>query len=269
MKTMMDFERKINFERKSNDLITIGELLIDMISEDYSDDHRGRVYHRYFGGSPSNVAINAKRLGIKSKIAAAVDNDGLGDYLIQTLLQEDMDISTIQRVDESTSMVLISKSKSTPNPIFYRHADFRLQYNDHLANVIRDSKILHFTCWPISMEPARKSMEKCLNEARKHHLLIGFDPNYHPKLWNKDENATDYIKSMMACIDIVKPSLDDAERLFGKDTVENHVRSFLDLGVKLVVMTLGKDGAIVSNGEKTNRSSISKYVIGEHIAGTP
>lgn len=105
MKTMMDFERKINFERKSNDLITIGELLIDMISEDYSDDHRGRVYHRYFGGSPSNVAINAKRLGIKSKIAAAVDNDGLGDYLIQTLLQEDMDISTIQRVDESTSMV--------------------------------------------------------------------------------------------------------------------------------------------------------------------
>jgi fructokinase len=106
MKTMMNFERKIDFERKSNDLITIGELLIDMISEDYSDDHRGRVYHRCFGGSPSNVAINAKRLGIKSKIAAAVGNDGLGDYLIQTLLQEDMDISTIQRVDEPTSMVL-------------------------------------------------------------------------------------------------------------------------------------------------------------------
>lgn len=248
---MLHFDERIDFRRTQHDLITIGEILIDMISEDYSDHFEGDVYQRHFGGSPSNIAINTKRLGINSITASTVGNDGLGDYLTKYLQNTNVDTSIIQRVDEATSMVLITKSKSTPTPIFYRHADYQLQYNSKLGKGIQDSKIMHFTCWPISMYPARSTVEKCIKTAKSNNLLIGFDPNYHPKLWNKNENGIEYIKSIMPYVDIVKPSLDDAERLFGEDDIGNHIQQFLNLGAKLVILSLGKDGAVVSDGKET------------------
>jgi len=250
---MIHFDERINFKKTQHDLITVGELLIDMISEDYSDHVDGGVYQKHFGGSPSNIVINTKRLGINSITASTVGDDGLGDFLTQHLQNVNVDTSNIQRDDDATSMVLINKSKSTPTPIFYRQADYHLQYNSKLGKGIQDSKIMHFTCWPISMEPARSTVEKCIKAAKANNLLIGFDPNYHPKLWKKNENGVEYIKSIMPYVDIVKPSLDDAERLFGEDDIENHIQQFLNVGAKLVILSLGKDGAVVSNGKETFR----------------
>jgi fructokinase len=90
-----------------------------------------------------------------------------------------------------------------------------------------------------------------LEEARKNDILICFDPNYHPMIWQKGEDGVEYVKSIIGKVDIVKPSEDDAERLFGKDTPEKQIEKFLQLGSKLVIMTLGKDGAIVSNGTES------------------
>src|SRR5699024_10601551 len=131
----------------------------------------GGVYQKHFGGSPSNIVINTKRLGINSITASTVGDDGLGDFLTQHLQNVNVDTSNIQRVDDATSMVLINKSKSTPTPIFYRQADYHLQYNSKLGKGIQDSKIMHFTCWPISMEPARSTVEKCIKAAKANNLL--------------------------------------------------------------------------------------------------
>lgn len=246
---MIKFNEKLTFEQTDNDLITVGELLIDMISENYNDNFEGDTYKKHFGGSPSNIAINSKRLGINSIVASAVGNDGLGDSLIQYMEQIYMDTSYIQQVDYATSMVFINRSKSTPTPIFYRHADYYLDYTARLDTLIQNSKILHFSCWPLSKEPARSTIEKCIASAKANNLLIGFDPNYHPMLWEDD--GLEYVKSIVQHADIVKPSLDDTERLFGKDDIENHLQRFLKLGAKLVILTLGEDGAIASNGKET------------------
>src|SRR5699024_12373048 len=103
----------------------------------------------------------------------------------------------------------------TMQSLYNNKTNNHLHYNSKLRKIIQDSKIMHFTCWPISMEPARSTVEKCIKAAKANNLLIGFDPNYHPKLWKKNENGVEYIKSIMPYVDIVKPSLDDAERLFG------------------------------------------------------
>lgn len=248
---MFKFESKLNFINKKNDILTVGELLIDMISADYGDDFECNNYNKFFGGSPANIAMNTKMLGINSLVASAVGNDGLGKFLISHIEKAGINTSCIDTVDYSTSMVLVTKSKSSPIPIFYRAADYYLSYTDSLKEALKNSKIFHFSCWPISKEPARSTIEKCIEEARKNNVLISFDPNYHPMIWEKGEGGTEYIKSILAKVDIVKPSEDDAERLFGSDTPENQLDKFLKLGAKLVVMTLGKDGAIASNGSET------------------
>lgn len=249
---MFGLEEMLNqAENKEYDVLAVGELLIDMISEDYSDLFEGNVYHRYVGGSPSNIALNMERLGGKSIVAAAVGRDGTGDYLTGHLKRCGLDTNLIQRVEQPTSMVMLTKSQGSPIPIFYRGADYYLEYSVKMQRALGNSRILHFSCWPVSKQPAREAIEQMLQDAKRNGMLVGFDPNYHPMIWNKQEDGIQYIQKLIQYVDIIKPSEDDAERLFGKASPEAQIEKFLKLGARLVIMTLGKDGAIVSNGEET------------------
>lgn len=248
---MFSFDNKLNFSNKEIDVFTIGELLVDMISNDYDDNFDCNQYTKHFGGSPANIAMNIKKLGGNAAISSSVGNDGLGDFLINHLKSNNIDTSYINKVNNSTSMVLVSKSKSTPVPIFYRGADYNIDYDDNIDYALKNCKIVHFSCWPISQENSRQTIEKVIDKARKNNILIGFDPNYHEMIWEKNHDGLEYIKNLVSKVDIIKPSEVDAERIFGPDTPENQVKKFIDLGAKLVIMTLGKDGAIVTNGVET------------------
>lgn len=248
---MYDFNEKMTFPNRKNDILTVGELLIDMISNEYVSQTEGSTYKEYFGGSPSNIAINAKKLGVRTLVASAVGRDRLGQFLIDQLEREQIDVQGVQQVDYATSLVLLNKSTSSPIPIFYRGADYHLAYTPQLKQSLLDSKIVHFSCWPISQFPVRQTIEQVIEEAKQHDILIGFDPNYHPMIWKEGDDGVAYVKKLLGKVDIVKPSEDDAERLFGKDTHENQIEKFLEFGAKLVIFTIGKDGAIVSNGKET------------------
>ena len=247
---MFNFDKSFTFNDKELDVFTIGELLVDMISDDYDDNFNCSSYSKYFGGSPANIAMNIKKLGGNSIIAASVGKDSLGDYLIDCLKKYNIDTKYINKVDKSTSLVLVSKSKNTPVPIFYRGADFDLEYNLDIEELLEKCKVVHFSSWPISQSKSREAIEKILEQARKNNILIGFDPNYHPMIWEDGHDGIEYIKNLIKKVDIIKPSEVDAERLFGPDTPQNQVKKFIDLGAKLVIMTLGKDGAIVTDGVK-------------------
>ncbi|ORX22712.1 carbohydrate kinase [Thermoanaerobacterium sp. PSU-2] len=250
---MFNFNDKIVFDDKKYDVLTVGEMLVDMISTDYGDDFECDTYKKYFGGSPANIAINSKMLGINSIIVSSVGNDGLGKFLLKKLQEHHIEIKYVRQVDYSTSMVLVTKSKSSPTPIFYRDADYHIEYSDELKYLIVNTKIVHFSSWPISRNPSRSTVEILIDECKRHDVLVCYDPNYHSMIWERGHDGREYIKSLISKVDIIKPSEDDAERIFGKDTPENQLKKFLDLGAKLVILTLGKDGAIVSNGKETIR----------------
>ncbi|OUM99385.1 MAG: fructokinase [Paenibacillaceae bacterium ZCTH02-B3] len=265
---MFKLDQKIGLKEKPNDILTVGELLIDMISEAYDDMVDCNTYNRFLGGSAANLALNMKKLGLRPLVAAAVGRDGFGEFLIRQLEREGIPTDHIQWTDESTSMVVITKSRSTPQPVFYRGADFQLAFTPDLAETVRQSRIVHFSCWPISREPARSAVEQAIDLARSEGVLVGFDPNYHPAIWSKDEDGTAYVTSIIGRVDVIKPSKDDADRLFGTDTPENHLARFLELGAKLVILTLGAEGILVSNGADTRRlDSIATEVVDVTGAG--
>ena len=265
---MFKLDRPIKLKERPNDILTMGELLIDMISEAYDDMVDCNTYNRFLGGSAANLALNMKKLGLRPLVASAVGRDGFGAFLLRHLKREGIPTDHIQLTDESTSMVVITKSRSTPRPIFYRGADFRLNFTPDLADAVKQSRIVHFSCWPISREPARSAVEQAIDLAKSEGALVGFDPNYHPAIWSKDEDGAAYVKSIIHRADVIKPSKDDADRLFGTDSPENHLARFLDLGAKLVIFTMGADGILVSNGAETLRlDSIATEVVDVTGAG--
>ena len=82
---MFNFSNSIKFQNRLNDVFTIGEILVDMISDDYDTNFSCNEYTRFFGGSPANITMNIKKLGGNPVITSCVGNDGLGDFLINHL----------------------------------------------------------------------------------------------------------------------------------------------------------------------------------------
>lgn len=245
---MVAFDETIIIQNKSNDLLAVGELLVDLISESYDELEMDSPYYKFFGGSPANIAMNVIKLGIQAQIASAVGKDRLGDFLLSKVQQAHLDIMLIEKVKHSTSIVVLNKSQGSPIPIFYRGADYQISYSPQILSKLQSSSILHFSCWPLSQEPARSTIEQIIDDAKKNQMFIGFDPNYHPALWSTDFDSVAYIQSIIGKVDMVKPSEDDAERLFGKGSPKQQIQRFLNLGARLVVYTMGEEGAIVSNG---------------------
>lgn len=250
------------------DVLSIGEILIDMISDSYHSLTENNGFHAFFGGSPANLCMNINRLGGKARLVAAVGNDQFGDYLIHHLEKEAIDTTLIQRTEQSTSMVVVNKSKGSPVPIFYRGSDYNIHLTDQLERAIRQTKIMHISSWPLSKQSSRRVIYEAVKIAKEAEVLVGFDPNYHPGLWDDGEDGIKVMKDMISQSGIVKPSEDDASRLFGDDTPENQIEKFHMLGCPVVLMTLGKDGAIASmNGEKTYYQTKATKVVDTTGAG--
>ena len=71
---------------KDLDLITVGRISVDLFAEQINTSFsQPQTFHKSIGGSPTNVAVAAARLGHKSTIVTKVGVDPLGQYVINKL----------------------------------------------------------------------------------------------------------------------------------------------------------------------------------------
>ncbi|BBE30734.1 fructokinase [Tepiditoga spiralis] len=245
------------------DIISCGEILIDMISKTYESSLRNvKDYEVHIGGSPSNIAINLSKQGFKSSIISKIGNDFFGRFIKENLEKNGVETSLLS-VDENvnTDIVFVLKSKKSPD--FYPYRSATLNMIDH--NLPR-TKIFHFSFWALSTEKNLKNTIKILNESKN--AFIGFDPNYRKILDKTNKSIIDILKTILPKVNIIKPSEDDAESIFGKMNTKDYIKKFHELGAKNIILTLGKDGYIISNGKKEKKyTSYAKEVIDTTGAG--
>ena len=82
------------------DLITIGRSSVDL----YGSQIGGRLedmrsFQKYIGGSPTNIAAGAARLGLKSAVITRVGNEHMGRFILEELKKEGVNTEGI-RIDK-------------------------------------------------------------------------------------------------------------------------------------------------------------------------
>ncbi len=174
------------------DIICIGEVLIDFIGHQSGVQiNETKDYHRYLGGSPTNVAMNCSRLDLKSKLIACVGNDGFGDYINMRFDEVGVDYSQIKRLDDySTSVIFVSRTDGTPDFIPYREADCQISEDQLLKEDLQNAKIYHTTCFALSKEPARTTILNKAKEAFELGCKLSIDLNYADKIWNNKKRGS-------------------------------------------------------------------------------
>jgi len=235
------------------DILCVGEALVDFIGhQEGVHINNTRDYHRYLGGSPTNVAMNTARLGLNTTLVASIGNDGLGAYILERLNEVEINIDQIKKIETSpTSIIFVSRSLDTPDFIPYRNADFLITEDQIPTSLLEQTTIFHTTCFALSKNPAQETIIKKAKEAYNLGCQLSIDINYSEKIWQDKENALTIIKEYCSYNPLVKISEDDIARLFGSNLSHDEVFNFFHtLGVDIVCLTLGKNGVKLSQRNK-------------------
>ncbi|MEZ0609582.1 carbohydrate kinase family protein [Fibrella sp. WM1] len=234
-------------------VLSVGELLADFLGQTFTESLLDAAdFTRFQGGSPANMAANMARLGNASALIASVGDDNLGQFLVQEVAKTGIDTSHITTdATEPTSIVVVSRTRATPDFIAYRTAD-RLIRPEHLPDsLLAQAALFHTTCFALSREPAQSTIVDAARRAAAMGVQVSIDANYAPSIWPDRQQAWQILTDYCGTGALVKLSEDDAARLYGnvpgETTHEQILADFHRMGARLVCLTLGADGSLVSS----------------------
>jgi fructokinase len=259
--------------KMSSKILCIGELLIDFICSDINSNLiGGRNFIKKAGGAPANVTAAISKLGGEALFAGKVGDDPFGLFLKKTL--EDAKVDTSMLVFDnkvSTTLAFVSLEASGERDfVFNRGADENLSFDELNESSIAGSKIIHFgSATALLGGSLKETYLRAMDLAKKRGVFISFDPNYRGDLWKgRLEQFIEISKKCIRCADLVKVSEEEIRLITEQAHIENGIKIFHDLGARLVAVTLGKDGTLISNGDKiTKVNSIGIKAIDSTGAG--
>ncbi|NKI31403.1 carbohydrate kinase family protein [Croceivirga thetidis] len=227
----------------------VGELLIDFVAENQGNDlSKATMFSKKAGGAPANVACAIAKLGGKSSFIGCVGNDPFGAFLLDTIKNEGVDISMVQRSETFTTLAFVSIAQDGERDfVFSRGADIELTYDSGVKKEMAKN-IVHFGA-------ATALLGGNLEETYSHFLFdslccdvfISFDPNFRGDLWKNNE--TTFIKKCLPYIEkshLCKFSLEEAQLLSGKESIEEACSALHEMGATIITITLGKEGTFLS-----------------------
>ena len=233
------------------DITAIGEILIDLTQTGVSDNDVA-VFAANPGGAPANVAVAAARLGAKTAFLGKVGRDTFGESLRATLSKNGVDTTGLLTDRTPTTMAIVSvNSQGERSFSFLRGADCMLSPDEVMAIQLEQSKILHFGSVSLTAGLSRSATIYAARHAHRHGILVSYDPNYRPTLWNTAEDARQWMTIPLPLVDVIKVSDDELFMVTGTQDVEEGARILAEKGISLVLITLGANGAFYRWQDKT------------------
>ena len=239
------------------DVLTIGEMVVDLISAEKTDTlSNASTFRRYLGGSPANIAVYVSKLGGTSAVIAKTGIGAFGKFLKSELQRHGVTTDYLLMDHRThTTVIFVSSTAATPDFEEFRSGDYLLRPEEISEEAISRTKVVHASTFALSREPCRSAVIGAFRDARGMGKIVSLDPNYDPRVWPDKVEAWEVLAEVMPYVTIVKPSLEDARRLFDfnmdEETLEETaLREFHDLGAKIVILT--RSGGVVTVSENGN-----------------
>lgn len=230
------------------DVIALGELLIDF-TENGISEQGNPIFEANPGGAPCNVLAMLGKLGHNTSFIGKVGNDFFGVQLKNALLETG--ISTEHLYIDDTVHTTLAMVHVLPDGdrdfSFYRNpgADMMLSEEEITEETIESTKIFHFGTLSMTHEGVRKATKKALAIAREKKVIISFDPNLRPPLWDSLEIAKEQILYGLAYCDVLKISDNEIEWLTEESDYDEGVRWIKERypKISLILVSMGKRGS--------------------------
>jgi len=224
-------------------IVVCGEALVDLTPVPVGGE---QAYLPRPGGSPYNVATTLGRLGVPVAFLGRLSHDAFGRLLRGHLISSGVDVTYVREGTEPTTLAFVHLAEgSEPEYAFYGEgaADQRLLPDDLPQAFPEDVAALHFGSISLVREPSGSTLELLLRRERATRV-ISFDPNVRPRFIADAEDYRHRLERWIAGSDIVKASRADISHIYPTDPVDRVAARWRKLGPALVIVTLGREGAL-------------------------
>lgn len=258
---------------RAYDLITMGRSSIDLYANEVGAPFvEIQSFAAYVGGSPTNIAVGARRLGLMTAVLTAVGEDPVGDFILKFLRDEGVETRFIARKPGTrTSAVLLGIEPPDKFPlVYYRDncADNQLSIDDVLATPLAECRVFEFAGTGLSREPSRSAHLFAAEQAQAAGATVVLDLDFRPNQWHDARAFGLVVRSVLPLVDIVLGTEDECNAVTLTDPAQVRVthsqmsgaRVAGDLtaavqamhrrGPRLVVVKRGEKGATVFEAGK-------------------
>lgn len=216
-----------------------------------------RTFGKFLGGSATNVAVAAARLGRRSALISGVGNDPFGRFVRRELADLGVDNQYVVDNDEYLTPVTFCEIFPPDDfPIwFYRRPsapDLQVTPADIDANAVRRAGLYWSTVTGLCEEPSR-SAHFAAWAARGRAPLTVLDLDYRPMFWSSAAEATTQVQRALAQVTVAVGNREECEIAVGETDPERAADALLDLGVELAVVKQGPKGVL----GKTRHESVT------------
>jgi 2-dehydro-3-deoxygluconokinase len=234
---------------KTFDVAALGEAMVE-----FNQTQPGQPqYLQGFGGDTSNAVIAAARAGAKTTYVTRLGADRFGDLLMGLWQREGVDTSGIERDTQAPTGIYFVTHGAQGHEFSYLRAGSaasRMAPAWLPRERVGQSKILHVSGISLAISTsARDTAFEAMAHAREVGTLVSFDSNLRLKLWSLEEARAGISRAIGLC-DLFLPSVDDVNVLCGHSDPHAIVDWSHELGAQQVVLKLGSDGAMVSDGTR-------------------
>jgi 2-dehydro-3-deoxygluconokinase len=231
------------------DIVAMGEGMVEFNQTTPGQPH----YLQGFGGDTSNAVIAAARAGARCTYITAVGNDDFGQKLLDLWAFEAVDTAQAAIDNVASTGIYFVMHGATGHNFSYRRAGSAaavMTLSDGQCKAIANARVLHLSGISLAISPhAHAQCLRAIGIAKAAGTQISFDSNLRLKLWSL-QDARAAMLPVIAQTDIFLPSLDDVTALSQLTDPDAIVQWSHDLGAKTVVLKMGSQGVLFSDGQQ-------------------
>ncbi|MFJ9674190.1 5-dehydro-2-deoxygluconokinase [Streptomyces sp. NPDC101221] len=231
------------------DLITMGRIGVDLYPLQTGVPlAEVETFGKFLGGSASNVAVAAARLGRATAVITRTGDDAFGTYLHGALKEFGVDDRWVTAVAAYPTPVTFCEIFPPDDfPLyFYRRPkapDLEIRPEELDLDAIRAASVFWMTGTGLSEEPSRTATLAALAHRAKSGTTV-FDLDWRPMFWTDPDQARPYYAEALAHATVAVGNLDECEIATGVREPRACAEALLAAGVELAVVKQGPKGVL-------------------------
>lgn len=212
------------------------------------------TFAKYLGGSATNVAVQAARLGSTVAVVTKVGDDGFGPFIRRALEDFGVDARWVE-VDPKLRTPIVFCELHPPDDfplLFYREPkapDMNLTSRDFDHAAVRDASLFWLTGTGLSDEPSRSTLLGLLDE-RDHRPHTVLDLDYRPIFWASPQEAAVWVRRALPHVTVAVGNQDEVEVAVGERDPRRAAAALLELGAQLAIVKRGGEGVLAATADQ-------------------
>ena len=235
------------------DLLTVGRISIDLYCGELGAGWlQATTFSKAVGGSPTNVAIAAARLGHRSAVYTKVGDDPFGEMAIGELREFGVDVSHVGvEAGRLTPLAFaVLDPPEDPKLLFRREPpapDLQLHPGEVPDEAVTGAAIFWVSGGALSVDPSRSTVQGMLTaRARAHPTVLDLD--YRPSFWSSRAEAAATIGAAVEQATVAVGNREECAVAVGTEDPHEAAARLLARGVQLAIVKLGGDGVLLADG---------------------